>query len=156
MLVINTSRGRSFAGRDLRSASLADLCQAEVQNLGMTAVSYENVCRLDVPMDDAARMCRLKGVSDLNRQSHDLIDIQGMVADQMLQSLSFQILHYDERSAVVLPNVVDGADIGVIETGSGLGLAPEAAERLLVSGDVLGKELERDEAAEAGVCSLED
>src|SRR5579871_1023576 len=74
----------------------------------------------------------------------------------MLQSLSFQILHHYECAAVILANVVNRAYVGMVETGSGLGLAAEAAERLLVSGDVLGKELERDEAAEAGVLRLEN
>jgi hypothetical protein len=42
--------------------------QSEVQNLGMTALGHENVCRLDVPMHDASGVSSIESIGDLNPQ----------------------------------------------------------------------------------------
>ena len=53
--------------------------------------------------------------------------------------------------ALVLADVVDGADVGVVERGGGARLAAEARQRGGVAGHLFGQELERDLAAEPGV-----
>ena len=57
---------------------------------------------------------------------------------------------------LLFANVIDGADVGMIERGGGLGFAPEALQGLRVAGDVFRKKFQRDEAAEAGVLGLID
>ena len=47
-------------------------------------------------------------------------------------------------SAVGLVDVVNGADVGMIQRGRGARFALEPLERLPVTGDFLGQELERD------------
>ena len=59
----------------------------------------------------------------------------------MLQCITVQVFHGDERLAVLFANVVDGADIGVVEGGRGLGLAPETLQSLAVLGHAFGQEL---------------
>lgn len=49
---------------------------------------------------------------------------------------------------------MDGANVGVIQSGRGFGFALEAGESLSVSGNIFGEELESDEAMEAGVLGL--
>ena len=56
----------------------------------------------------------------------------------------------------MLVDVIDGADIGVIEGGGGLGLALEALQGLMVLGHIIGQELERYETVELGVLGLVD
>ena len=77
-----------------------------------------------------------------------------MVADQVLQRLAVKELHGDEALALLLPDLVDGADIGVVQGRGGLGLAPEAFQCLRVLGHVIGQELEGNEATERRVLSL--
>ncbi len=74
----------------------------------------------------------------------------------MLQSHPVQKLHGDEGLAVLLANVVDGADVGVIQSGCGLGFALEAGEGLRVAGNFLGQKLERDETVKPRVFGFVD
>ena len=76
--------------------------------------------------------------------------------DGVLERLAFEALHGDEGVAVFLADVVDGADVGVIERGGGLGFALEAGERLRVFGDGVGEEFQSDETIEAGVFGFVD
>ena len=57
---------------------------------------------------------------------------------------------------VVLVDVVDRADVGVLERGGRAGLALEPLERLRVARQLLGQELQRDAAAELQVLGLVD
>ncbi len=57
-----------------------------------------------------------------------------------------QVLHHDERAAVVLPNFVNGADVGMVEGGGCPGFASKALQCLGVLGHVLGQKLQRHRA----------
>src|ERR1035441_9932560 len=61
------------------------------------------------------------------------------VADQVLQGFTVEVLHGDERLAVLFANVVDGADIGMVEGGRGLSLTPETLKSLAVLGHAFGE-----------------
>ncbi len=53
-------------------------------------------------------------------------------SDAVLQRLALQKLHDDEGLAFVLTNLMNGADIGMVERGGGAGLALETLQRLAV------------------------
>src|SRR5580704_633056 len=74
----------------------------------------------------------------------------------MLQRHPVQKLHGDERVAVLVVNLVDGADVGVIQCRGSLGFALKAAECLLVFGYIVGQELEGDKTTELHILSLID
>jgi hypothetical protein len=57
---------------------------------------------------------------------------------------------------MLFADVVDGADVGVVEGGSSLGLALKASQSLRVAGDLVGQEFEGDKPAQAGVFGLVD
>ena len=71
----------------------------------------------------------------------------GRASDAVLQRHAVEKLHDNEGLPVLLPNLVDGADIGMIQRGGGLRLALEAGQGLRVFGDVVGQKLERDKAS---------
>src|SRR5579872_2512802 len=48
--------------------SVCDFRQTKVEHLGMTTPGHKNVCGLDITVNDAARMCRLQAIRNLNRQ----------------------------------------------------------------------------------------
>ena len=58
--------------------------------------------------------------------------------------------------AIELADFMDGANIGMVKGGSGAGFAAKAFEGLWVARDIIGQELEGDEAAELGVFSFQD
>jgi hypothetical protein len=72
----------------------------------------------------------------------------------MLEGHAVQVLHSDEGLSVLLTDVVNDADIGMIESGSRPGLALEAGQGLRIAGHFIGKKLESDEAMQACVLSL--
>ena len=80
----------------------------------------------------------------------------GRPDDAVLQRQPVQKLHGDEGLAVLLADVVNGADVGMIQRGGGLRFALETLEGLRVTGDFVGQELEGDETVQPGVFGLVD
>ena len=78
------------------------------------------------------------------------------VADQVLEGGAVEELHDEEGAVAFLADVVDRADVGMIQRGRGLGFAAKTFEGLAVLGQIFGKKLEGDEAAEARVFGFVD
>src|ERR1700728_5451884 len=135
-------------------SGLDHLCQAEVENLCVPALGNENVGRFDIAMDDPFAMGRIQRVSDLDGERENHLRLHRPVGNAMLQRHTVEILHDDERSTFLLINLMDGADVWVIERGRGLGFLLKASECLRVFGYIVGKEFEGDKAAELNVVGL--
>jgi len=54
----------------------------------------------------------------------------------------------------MLINLIDRANIGMVQCGSGLGLALKSSQSLRISGNVVGQEFQRNKAAEFEVLRL--
>ena len=80
----------------------------------------------------------------------------GFPLNAVLQRLALQQLHGDERAAFEFSNIVNGADVGMIERGCSARLAAEPFDRLRIVGNVVRKEFQRDAPAEARVLGLVD
>jgi hypothetical protein len=74
----------------------------------------------------------------------------------MLEGLPFEILHDDEGLAFMLADLVNRADVRVVQHRGGARFAFETFESLRVQGEAVGQELERYKAAELGVLGLVD
>jgi hypothetical protein len=74
-------------------------------------VRDEQVGRLDVPVDDAARVRRLERHRDLHPEVDDLLGRQRPFLDPLLDRPPFEKLHDDEGPAVLFPELVDRADV---------------------------------------------
>jgi hypothetical protein len=138
--VLEAGSGRRL-GHDrcsLHPAGGRNLGQAEIKNLGVPTPGYKNVCWLDVPVDDAFGVGGVESVGNLDSKGEQRLQIHRTVADQVLQRLTVEKLHGDERLAIFLTNVVDRADIGMVQGGSCLGLTPETFQSLAVLGHALG------------------
>jgi hypothetical protein len=72
----------------------------------------------------------------------------------MPESFPFQQFHGDERLAFMLANLVDRADIRVIQRGGGAGFPLKAIERLFVFQRIWREKLQGDEAAEGCIFGL--
>ena len=64
----------------------------------------------------------------------------------MLQRRPVEELHDEERAAVLLADIVDGADVGVVQRRCGARLAAESGQGLGIFREVRRQELQRDEA----------
>jgi hypothetical protein len=117
-------------------------------------VGYEHVRRLQVPVDDPRFVGRGQGVRDLGPQVEDLLDGQGLALDPVLEGPALHPLHHDVRAALVVPEIVDDADMGVVEPRGRACLALEALEGLGVLHRVVGQELQGDVPPQVGVFRL--
>src|ERR1039458_9337736 len=61
------------------------LCQTEIENLGMAALSNENVGWLNVSVNDALAMRRIERVGDLRAQVQNQFGFQRLAHDAVLQ-----------------------------------------------------------------------
>jgi len=102
-------------------------------------------------MDNTAAVRGIQGIGEFDGDIENSIEFQGLASDQVLQGYAVEKLHDDEGFSVLLADVVDGADVGMIESGGGLRFALEASKGLRIVGDVVGKKFEGDAAVKAGV-----
>ena len=107
-----------------------NLGQAEVENLGVPALGDENVGGLDVAMDDAFAVRGIERVGDLDGQAEQHVHFQRATGDAVLEGQAIEVLHGDESLAIFLANIVNGADVGMVQGGGRLGFAPKALQRL--------------------------
>ena len=119
------------------------LGQTEVQNLGIAAFGHEDVRWFDVAVDNTLLVRRFECVRHLDGDFNHPVDGKGVSLNQVLQCFAVHELHGDERTPAFLGDLIDRADIGMVQRRSSTRLAPEALQRSAVVGEVIGEELER-------------
>ena len=107
-------------------------------------------------MNDAFGMRGIERVGNFDGERQQRVQFQRAPRDQVLQGHAIEKLHGDKRLAILLADVVDGADVGMVQRGCGLRLALKAAERLRILGDFIGQKLEGDEAVQPRVFGFVD
>lgn len=80
--------------------------------------------------------------------------VQWLSRDPRLQGHAIQEFHDDEGLIVLLPDLMDGANVGVVQSGSRLRLSLKASQGLRVFCDIIGQELQGDKAMQLYVFSL--
>src|ERR1700686_2651081 len=101
------------------------LGQAEIENLGLAAFGNEYVGGLDVAMDDARGVRDIESVGNLNPKVEDVLDGKRLAPDMLTESFTVNEFHGDEGMVILFANIIDGADAGVIESGSRVRFAAE-------------------------------
>ena len=72
----------------------------------------------------------------------------------MLQRRAIEILHHDERMPVLLADLMNRANVRMVQSGSGARLAAKALKGLRVTDNVIREELQRHEAAKLSILGL--
>src|ERR1700690_2395310 len=129
---------------------------AKVEDLGLVPLVNQNVCSLDVAVDNAGGVGRVQDVGDFNRKPEKRIKIQRAAGNLVCQGYAVDMFHDDEGVAVLLPDVMGRTDVRVIQCGGSLCLALEAGHRLRILGNFFRQELDRDKSVQARVFSLVD
>ena len=130
--------------------------ESEIEDLGVAAFGDEEIRGLDVAMNDSFGMSSIEGVSDFDADIEQTFEFHRPIADAVLQGNALEKFHGDEGFVVVVADVVNGADVRMVQCGCGLGFALKAREDLRIAGDIFGQELQRHEAVQAAVFRLVD
>src|ERR1017187_849204 len=99
-------------------------------------------------------MRSVQRVGNLNRQANQNFRLNWFSVNAMLQRHAVQKFHDHEGLPVLLVNLIDGADVGMVQGRCSFGLPLEAAQCLRVSGYFIRKEFEGDEAVQFDVLGL--
>jgi len=118
--------------------------------------SDKDIGGLDVSMDDAFGMRRIERVGNVDGDGEKGIELHGSAGDHVLQSFALEALHGDEGLAIFLADIIDGANVGMIQRGRGLRFTLEAHEGLRILRNSVGQKFQCDEAPEASVLGLVD
>src|SRR5438034_857399 len=127
------------------------LGQTKIQNLRLAARGHENIRGFDVSMYNPPGVSAVQSIRNLNCQVQQFVQLKRLALDAVLQRLPFQQLHGDEGLTLVLPYVVNGTNVRMVQRGCGAGLALEAIDRIFVREQYLRQELERNGPVEPRV-----
>src|SRR5438552_6551430 len=99
---------------------------AEIRDLDRAVGKQEHIGRLDIAMDDALAMRIVERFEYLRHDPHDVGGSKALVGvEGLLELPALDVLHGDIPDARILPEIVDGNDVGMAEPARGLRLAPE-------------------------------
>src|ERR1700736_612837 len=96
------------------------------------------------------------GKSACIRRVKNLLDGERLAMNILTESFTINEFHGDERMVILLANVINGADAGMIESGSGVGFTAETLQGLGVLLHVIREKFQRHETIKAGVQGLVD
>jgi hypothetical protein len=149
---VHRHRLRDIRRTHTRPAFHSELRQPEVQNLDLLTRRNEQIGGLDIPVDDALAVRRLQSI----RRLHRPVDQQGQAwprtFEPRLQRLAFQVLHREKRLvSLILADVVNRADVRMIDRGGRPGFAPESVQRTRVGSNVVGQKFQRYKPAKTRV-----
>ena len=108
-------------------------------------------------MHDALRVRGVERVGDLRAELEHFVERQRALRDAILQRLPVEQLHHHELALPACDaDVVERADVRVIEVRDDARFALEALDRFGVGAGFVGQELDRDLAAKARVFRFVD
>ncbi len=107
--------------------------RAKIEDLDLTAAGDENIGGLNITVNDALCVRRIKAICDLNAEIEQAVEVEAFSFYEVLERVALQELHRDERVSVGLVDVVDGAYVWVVERGDGVRFSPETLEGLTVA-----------------------
>ena len=107
-------------------------------------------------MDDALGVRGLEAVGDLNADLQEFGYLDGLLSDAAFESLALEEFHGDKRPPFEASDIVNGADIRVIERRRSARFAAESLDRLRVLRNVVGEKFQGDASAQPGVLGLVD
>ncbi len=131
---------------DSRLGLRISFAKPKSRQLDMAALSYKDIRGLDVAMDDSLAVGRAQCSISV---AHSITSSSGSALPPMrcLSVAPSQKLHRNKRLAVLPVDLIDGADVGMVQRGRRTCLSAKTFEGLRVIGHVIGKKFECDKTA---------
>jgi hypothetical protein len=136
-----------------RSGGLLDAGDPEVQDLGPAVVGQEDVVRLDIAVDDPARVGGREAVGDLGGDVDRLLGRERPAPQSLGERFALQKLRHGPRDRAKRARIVDRKDVRVIEGGDSPRFAVETREAVGVVRRRVREHLEGNLSTEAVVSS---
>ena len=136
-----------------------DLGETEIEDFGVAALGDKKIGRLDVAMNDSFGVRGVERVGNFNGEGEQIAGLNRRSIDTVFQRHAIKKLHRNERLSTLvagISDIVDRADVGMIEGRCGLGFALKPCERLRIASDILREELQRHKTVKARVLRLID
>ena len=112
----------------------------------MTAPGDEDIRGLDVAVDDAFAVHRVKCVGNFDGEREHRFGFHRPSGNLVLQRHAVEELHHHEGAALFFPDVAQRADVGMIQRRRGTGLAAEALQDGSGASNIIRQEFEGYEA----------
>jgi len=126
------------------------LCQTEIEQLG-AALRDHDVARFQIAMNDPGAMGLVECLRDLASVPEYVCQWQRATRVAVREGVPLDELHDQIIDSVLMTDVVERADVGVVERRDRLRLALEAVAELRVLRELGGKDFDRDAAIESGI-----
>ena len=139
-----------------RALKMQTLGQPKIQKLRVAAPRDKDVQRLEVAVDNRAFVCCLESVGDLESEMEKCLQIQRPTANLGCQRLAFEQLHGDKALSILLSNVINGANVWMVQGGGSFSFALESSDGLGIAGKLIGQELQGNEAVKPRVLGFVD
>src|SRR5438132_8921223 len=107
--------------------------QAEIQDLHDPVATKHDVVRFDVPMNDAGLVSSRKRAGNLRGHTKRVAEFDRRTSDAIAQGLAIDVFSGYEVDGIALIDLIDSDDVGMIQSGSRLGLLNEAAHAVAIS-----------------------
>ena len=117
---------RGQAARDSRGIVGDELREPEIEDLQVSELRHEEIRRLQIAMDDARFVRRGESVGEFDREIEKSFVVE---AEAVAQRVALEELHYEEWLAVDFVDLVDRADVRMIERRRRAGLALQTLDR---------------------------
>src|SRR5206468_12668789 len=99
------------------------------------------ICRLEIAMNNALGVSCIKPIGNLDRQWKQQFGFERTSCDAVLQRHAIKKFHGDKRLISVFADLVDSADVGMVQRRGRSCLSPKTFERLRVLGYFFRKKL---------------
>ena len=99
--------------------------QPKIQQL-RACLRQHDVARLQISVDDTLSMGLVEGRGDFNGNPQKLLSGQRALLQPLRQRLSFQVLHHQKIKSLLSANVMERADIRMIQIRDGPGFPLKA------------------------------
>ena len=120
----------------------------------MAAAGDEKIGGLDVAMNDSLGVRGIERVGNFDGDIEQAVEFERAAVDHVLQCGAIEKFHGDERLAILFANIVDGANVRMVQRRGCLRFALEAPQGLRVAGDFVGKKFQSDETLQTSVLGL--
>jgi hypothetical protein len=120
--------------------------ETEVEDLGETAIGQHHIGRFQITMKDAEGVGGTEAVGDLDADGENELQAGGAFDDELVERLPGHVLHDDEGFLALFADLIDGADVGMLDGGGHAGFAQNGGAHLLLGESAALEDLQYDGA----------